>query len=93
LAAPKFYDVLPTKKGCRLAALNVIHFTFALAAFPGFLIEIVPFHIHEHVQLSVRAGVFFTFICALPGVQADTMAGTQGCGVNVPIAADVAVCT
>ena len=64
-----------------------------MAVFPGFVMVIEPAHIHEHVQLSVRAGVPFTFIIALPGAHADIMAGTHGCGVSVPMAADVAADT
>jgi hypothetical protein len=69
------------------------YFTVALALFPGFWTEITPDHIHEHVQLSVSAGEPFTFISALPGAHGAVMAGTHGCGVNVPKAADVAVAT
>jgi len=69
------------------------YFTVATAEFPGFLTVITPPHIHEHVQLSVRAGVFDTFISAVPGAQGDVIAGTHGCGVNVPIAAEVATDT
>jgi hypothetical protein len=61
-----------------------------MAAFPGFWTEIIPDHIHEHLQLLVRTGEPFTFISALPGAHAPVMAGTHGCGVNVPMAADVA---
>lgn len=64
-----------------------------MAEFPGFLTEIKPDHIHEHVQLSVRAGVPFTFNIPLPGAHGAVMAGTHGCGVNVPMAALVAELT
>ena len=55
--------------------------------------EIMPDHIHEHVQLSVRAGTPFTFNIPLPGAHGAVMAGTHGCGVNVPMAALVAELT
>ena len=74
-------------------SVSLYYFTSAMAAFPGFCTEIIPCHIHWHLQLLVRTGVPFTFISALPGAHGPVMAGTQGCGVNVPIAADVAVCT
>jgi len=69
------------------------YFTSAMAAFPGFLTEITPFHIHWHVQLSVRAGFPKTFIFALPGAQGAVTDGTQGIGVNTPAAAVVACIT
>lgn len=69
------------------------YFTSAMAVFPGFVMVIEPPHMHMHLQLSVRAGTPFTFIFALPGAHADVMAGVHGCGVNVPMAADVAVAT
>jgi hypothetical protein len=64
-----------------------------MAELPEFWIEIVPPHIQLHVQVLVRAGTPFTFIIALPGAHGAVMAGIHGCGVNVPMAADVAVDT
>ena len=64
-----------------------------MAVLPGFVIEILPDHMHIHLQVLVKAGTPFTFICALPGDHADAMAGIHGCGVKVPMAAAVAVDT
>ena len=61
-----------------------------MAALPGFWTEMVPPHMHIHVQPSVRAGALSTFICEVPGAQGAETDGTHGIGVNVPIAADVA---
>jgi hypothetical protein len=61
--------------------------------FPGFVIEMLPPHVHKHLLLSVSAGMFITFTCALPGAHGAVIAGTHGAGVNTPIAADVAEAT
>lgn len=61
--------------------------------FPGFVIEILPPHVHIHLLLSVSAGMFITFTWALPGAHGVVITGTHGIGVSTPIAADVAEAT
>lgn len=72
---------------------NHDYLTFATAELPGFFTVMTPLHMHWHVQLSSSAGDPSTFIIALPGAQGAVTAGTQGIGVSVPMAADVACAT
>ena len=55
--------------------------------------DICPPHVHIHLLLSVRAGMFITFTIALPGAQGATITGTHGIGVSTPMAAEVAADT
>jgi hypothetical protein len=46
-----------------------------------------------HLLLFVKAGIFITFTCILPGAQGAVSTGTHGMGVSTPMAADVAEAT
>jgi len=60
---------------------------------PGLEIVITPPHAQLHMQVFVNAGA--PLICTVgdPGDQGDVVTGMHGCGVNTPIAADVAAAT
>lgn len=58
----------------------------------GLVTEMTPPHVHIHLALLIRDGIFITF--TIPGgAHGAVMTGTQGIGVNTPIAADVAEAT
>lgn len=73
--------------------LNVFtYFPFDIQVCPGLVIVICPPNIHINLQLSSNAGIPVIF-CFPPGNHGDVIAGTQGIGVNTPIAAEVAEAT
>jgi len=55
--------------------------------------EITPAHKQLQVQVLSSAGCPATVTAGEPGTQGDTVAGTQGCGVNTPLASAVAAMT
>ena len=64
-----------------------------VCACPAKLIEMEPPHIQLQVLLSSKAVNLPIHTSETPGDQGDTVAGTQGIGVNTPIAALVAAAT
>jgi len=60
---------------------------------PAKVTSIIPAHMHMHLQLSSKAGMFFTNTVGSPGTQGATVLGMQGMGVNTPEAAVVAEAT
>lgn len=59
----------------------------------GSVISIEPLHAQEHVEPAVRAFWPATVTPAAPGDQGAVTTGTQGMGVSVPEAAEVAAAT
>jgi hypothetical protein len=54
---------------------------------------ITPPQAHSHLLSTVASGISFAVKIADGGAQGSTITGTQGIGVNAPIAADVALAT
>jgi hypothetical protein len=52
-----------------------------------------PAQLHMHFELLFSATLFPTRTVGDPGAQGADVTGIQGCGVNTPIAADVAAAT
>lgn len=59
---------------------------------PGITL-ICPPQLHINLHVSVKAGFFPIITFVEPGAHGDAVTGTQGMGVKVPIAADVALAT
>jgi len=57
------------------------------------MMVITPPHMHWHVLVLLRAGKKSSITVADPGDQGDVTTGTQGAGVGVPAAAEVAAAT
>jgi hypothetical protein len=57
------------------------------------MMVMTPAQLHIHIEVELSAGHFPIVIVGHPGVQGADIAGMQGCGVNTPIAADVAAAT
>lgn len=55
--------------------------------------EITPPQLHMHLQVLLSAGMFPINTVAEPGVHGAAVTGTQGIGVNTPMAAEVAAAT
>lgn len=53
----------------------------------------VPAQVHMHLESAVSAGTPFSVTRLEPGDHGPVVAGTQGCGVSVPMAAEVAAAT
>jgi len=60
---------------------------------PGKVIDITPAHVHMHLLVSFRAGMFAIITVGDPGAHGAAVAGTHGTGVGTPRAADVAAIT
>jgi len=60
---------------------------------PAIETEIEPAQLHMHLLLLVSTGIPPAVIVGAPGTQGAAVAGTQGIGVSVPHAADVAAAT
>jgi hypothetical protein len=52
-----------------------------------------PAQLHIHVETEFNAGRLPIVTVGDPGVQGEDVTGIHGCGVNTPIAADVAAAT
>ena len=60
---------------------------------PWLVNEICPAHIHIFLQVLVSAGIPSIIKSGLPGIHGVVTTGTQGAGVNTPMAAAVAEIT
>jgi hypothetical protein len=60
---------------------------------PGLVIVITPPHVHINVEGAFSAGLLPIMTVGEPGAHGAVVTGIQGCGVNTPIAADVAAAT
>ncbi len=57
---------------------------------PGLVIEMTPAHVHMHLLVSFRAGMFAISTVGDPGAHGAAVTGTHGTGVGTPRAAAVA---
>jgi hypothetical protein len=73
--------------------INIPHYGVITVNSPGLVIWITPPHMHTHLLVLFKVGIFASKTVGAPGTQGASVLGIQGIGVKTPNAAAVAAAT